>query len=185
MTYIPALPIYPPEFSWIRQETEVGGIYVNETGTERADTSDIKNGRIVYFAADIDRCFGKYLLPDHRRLLCNAVKWAAGGSRCIHVEAEGEVCCNAYAKEDRLLIHLVNLTGGGVPTGTLEHAIPIRDVRVMFDCGDIVEKVAGTVNKESYHWSVREGMVQVEIPVLKEQEFLVIDVAPNKDYSSK
>ena len=35
-------------------------------------------GRTVYFAADIDRCYGRRGLPDHADLLTEAVRWALG-----------------------------------------------------------------------------------------------------------
>ena len=69
-TYIPAFPIYPPEFSWMRapeaggSETDLPAIVVREHPA---------GGRLVYLAADVDRCYGRRGLPDHGDLLANAV----------------------------------------------------------------------------------------------------------------
>lgn len=185
LEYIPALPIYPPEFSWIRQESEIGGIYAGEI---------CGGARVVYLAADIDRCYGKYLLPDHRRLLCSTVQWAAGKREAVCVETKGDVCCNVYAQEGRWLIHLVNLTGDGVPLGTLEHTIAIQDVLVTVNCSDTVAgavncsdtvagavsgkvtRVRGLIENELYCFEKTGEKVRIKIPVLREQELLAVEL---------
>ena len=68
-SYIMPFPIYPPEFSWIREKRQdFGTIFAGDTG---------KGGRAVYLAADIDRCYGRGMLPDYAKLLENIVRWTA------------------------------------------------------------------------------------------------------------
>ena len=93
--FIPAFPIYPPEFSWIREKSGEGAVYAGilESGS-----------RVVYFAADIDRCYSAYHIPDHHRLLEGAVRWAGGGNFPVTVQAPAHVNCNVYRQEEQYLI---------------------------------------------------------------------------------
>ena len=173
VSYIPSFPIYPPEFSWIRQESEIGGIYAGEVE---------KHGRVVYLAADIDRCYGKYQLPDHKRILSNAVKWAAQGTIPVTLETEGSICCNGYWQKEVLLIHLVNLTGSNVALGTLEAVVPLHDVVAELDMSAAgggnagkVKCITGLVGNYLYHYEQAEGKIRIEIPVLREHELLKVE----------
>ena len=98
--YIPAFPIYPPEFSWIRE-------FKPELGTSFAGV--LKTGsRIVYLAADLDRCYGKEGLSDHARILVNAVHYAADHGLPLTVSGEGKLDCTIYQQGKRVIVHLVN-----------------------------------------------------------------------------
>jgi len=70
-TFIPPFPTHPPEFAWIPElHTNIAAI---------VSRSLPAGGRVVYFAADVDRCYGRRRLPDHGDLIANAVRWALGG----------------------------------------------------------------------------------------------------------
>ncbi|MHB1317694.1 MAG: alpha-amylase family protein, partial [Anaerolineae bacterium] len=115
-TYVPAFPIYPPEFSWMREShTDIPAI------VSRAHPA---GGRMVYFAADIDRTYGARRLPDHGRLLANAVRWAAG-ELPLRVDGPGFVDCHLYRQDSRLILHLVNLSGAGEWPAFLEEHLPV------------------------------------------------------------
>ena len=69
-TLIPDFPVYPPETSWMR-----------EPRTDRPCVVARRlpaGGRSLYFAADIDRAYAAWGLPDHARLLANGIRWTAG-----------------------------------------------------------------------------------------------------------
>ncbi|MCX6620853.1 MAG: Tat pathway signal protein, partial [Acidobacteria bacterium] len=97
LTFIPAYPAYPPETAWMRTaKTDIPGMVVR--------------GRVLFLPADVDRRYARDLLPDHARLLANAVRWAAGGRIPLAVDGPGLLDCNLYEQSGRLILHLVNLT---------------------------------------------------------------------------
>jgi hypothetical protein len=127
-SYIPPFPIYPPEFSWIRgEEPDTHPIW---TGTLAG------GGRVVYFAGDTDRGYGRTQLPDHGRLISNAVRWASHGELPISVEGVGHIDCKVYRQGDRLVIHLVNITGAN-RTSYVEELIPVGPFKVSVDAAGI------------------------------------------------
>ncbi|OGG56263.1 MAG: hypothetical protein A3F84_10345, partial [Candidatus Handelsmanbacteria bacterium RIFCSPLOWO2_12_FULL_64_10] len=123
LTLIPPVPTMPPEAAWPEVgRTEMPVVAVSSAG----------EGRCVYFAGDIDRRYWEERLPDHRRLLVNAVEWAGRGSPPVRVEAPGIVDVHPYfqAEAARLVIHLVNLSHPNLHKGPLEDLTPIGPVRV-------------------------------------------------------
>ncbi|MFO7697683.1 MAG: Tat pathway signal protein [Anaerolineae bacterium] len=120
-TYVPAFPIYPPEFSWMRQShSDIPAIVAREHPA---------GGRIVYLAADIDRVYGARRLPDHGRLLANAARWAAG-ELPLHVEGLGAIDCHLYRQGERLILHLVNLSGASEWPAYLGEHLPVGPLTV-------------------------------------------------------
>ena len=87
-------------------------------------------GRIVYFAADIDRAFARRGLPDHARLLTNAITWAAHGRFPFTIEGPGYLDCHLYRQEDRLIFHLVNLTGANQWPGYVQEHTPVGPLTI-------------------------------------------------------
>lgn len=168
-TYIPEFPIYPPEFAWIREERdEIGTIYA---GTMKS------GAKVVYFAADIDRMYGRYQIPDHRRLLVNAVRYVSEGKIPVWISGIGHVHCEAYRKEDILVIHLVNLCGcEGVP-GSVEENIPTGPIEIHLRAKGIGNVQAkGLVSEEVYEVITGVDGAVIRIEVLQEQEVLVVPV---------
>jgi hypothetical protein len=122
-TFVPPFPIYPPETSWMRQpETALPAVVVR-------DAAVTGGGRVVYLAADVDRCHGRDQHPDHARLLANAVRWAAGAPQPLTVTGPGLLDCHLYRQGDALVLHLVNLTGDG-GRGPLQEVVPVGPVEV-------------------------------------------------------
>ena len=69
LTFVPPIPAFPPEAVWSRDsKTDLPGLVVSD----RAGA-----GRVVYFAADLDRRFARNNNPDLGNLLANAIRWAA------------------------------------------------------------------------------------------------------------
>lgn len=198
-SYIPAFPIYPPEFSWIREKSGEAAVYAGELES---------GSRVVYFPADIDRCYAKYHIPDHRRLLEGAVRWAGRERFPVSVEAPAHVNCNAYrhicredagqdeskgeskaavrdsgqireqngGKTDSLLIHLVNLAGCDVPPGTLETNLPIGSVRIMLQGLDVGEEAVSLISGEHIKITEVNGERVILLSRLEEQELLMVSL---------
>lgn len=138
--YIPSFPIYPPEFSWIREEHP-------EVGTVFAGTLE-SGSRVVYFAADIDRCYGRCGLPDHGQLLADAVLWTLRGERPITVEGPGYLDCRVYRQPGRRIVHLVNLSGCNT-MDYCEETFPVGPVKVTLP--SLTGSVSVTVDRLDQH----------------------------------
>jgi hypothetical protein len=98
-------------------------------------------GRVVYFAAGIDAGYYSYSYPYQRRLLSQAMRWAADEPPPVDVQAPMCVHATTFRQEkngkQRLLIHLyndVNTTAfHGLPNDDVplrEETLPIHDIRV-------------------------------------------------------
>ena len=121
-TFIPPFPIFPPEFSWMNPEsTGIPLVFAGESGS---------GGRIVYFAADIDRCYGRALLPDHGELLASAARWTLRGETPVCVEGPGYLDCKVYEQDDAWMLHIMNLSGLNIYPGYAEQYNPTRGITV-------------------------------------------------------
>ncbi|MDR2233390.1 MAG: Tat pathway signal protein [Tannerella sp.] len=167
LSYIPPFPIYPPEFSWIREEEP--DTYPIFAGTLPG------GGRAVYFAGDIDRCYGRALLPDHGILLANAVEWASGGKLPLSLEGPGYIECKLYGQGNRRIIHLVNLTGSD-RAGFLDEFIPVGPYTLTVDAQGINPKSAYmTVQKKKAPMKIQDGKISVTVDRIMDFEMLVIE----------
>ncbi len=169
--YVPAFPIYPPEFSWIRE-------YAPEEATIFAGT--IPTGsKVVYFAADIDRCYGKERLPDHLTLIRNAIEFVSDGKVLLKVEGPGYLDCNIYVQHDyndRLVIHVVNLTACNVNPGYLDEFIPVGPINVFVPeslCKGNTAKLR--VSNQKIDLTKKDRMVIITIPQIVDHEMIVIE----------
>jgi len=124
--YIPDFPIYPPEFSYIREECP-------ELGTIFAGTLE-SGARVVYFAADIDRCLGRHGLPDHSRLLADATSWTIKGENPLTVEGLGYLDCRVFSQGSRVIVHIVNLSGSN-RYGYCDEYYPVGPITVTVASG--------------------------------------------------
>jgi hypothetical protein len=167
LSYIPSFPIYPPEFAWIREE---------EPDTHPLFTGTLPGGgRAVYFAGDVDRCYGRTLLPDHGMLLANAVRWATDGMLPLTLEGPGHIDCKLYRQDNRLIVHLVNLTGSN-RTGYLDEFIPVGPFTLTLNVPDIKPQSAFlAVQKKKAPTKNRSGKIVVSIDRITDFEMLVIE----------
>ena len=165
-TYIPPFPIYPPEFSWMRQpRTVVPALLAGEKPG---------GSRIVLFAGDVDRCYGRAQLPDHGDLLANAIRWAAREPSCLRIEGPGYVDCNLYEQEGRLVLHMVNLTGCTSFPGYVEEHIPVGPFTISVKITDflpqnVLLRVAGTELKPE----IESGWAKIKLDSLRHHELIV------------
>lgn len=122
-TFIPEFPIFPPETAWMREPwTDIPAITLREPAT---------GGKLIWFVADLDRCFGRDEHPDHGLLLANAVRWLNKGQSLVQLEGtHGVISPSLYAQGKRQILHLNNrLLTSRVP-GRQNELIPIGPVHV-------------------------------------------------------
>jgi hypothetical protein len=109
-----------------------------------------QRGRAVYFANEIGKLAWRFRLPDHTRLIANAVRAAAPRPFVVDLpNAPSGVQLSLFSAPDgRTIAHLVNAVGAG----TVRHnVLPIHDLRV---------RVSGSVS------SVRALALDQDLPVV-------------------
>lgn len=167
LTYVPPFPIYPPEFSWMREPvTDHAGLVVRQTPA---------GGRVAYLPADIDRCFARYNLPDHGDLLANTIRWACHDRIPISVTGGGLIDCHFYSQPGRVIAHLVNLTSTWeypvhelVPTGPYRVALRLPESLSP-------SKVKFLVGGSTADAVFEDGWVRFEISSIADHEVVVVE----------
>lgn len=119
--YIKPFPIFPPEFSWIRERDESFRPFF---------TGVLESGsRAVYLAADIDRLAGRSRLPDHLRLLSNAVRSVTSAGLPLSVEGPGYIDTAVFRQGEARIVHLTNLSFANV-VGYCHRILPVFGLTV-------------------------------------------------------
>jgi hypothetical protein len=162
------MPAFPPEAVWSREtKTDLPGLIVIErTGA----------GRVVYFAADLDRRFARDNNPDLGNLLANAIRWAAADDIPLQVDGPGLLDWHLYRQDNRVVLHCVNLTNEGTWRGPLDEVIPIGPIRVQVK---LPEGVPGRdihllVSDHKPSLRLANGRIGFELPTVVDHEVVVI-----------
>lgn len=164
-TFVPDYPSSFPEGVWMRQpRSDIPAILANEIG----------KSRIVYMPADLDRCYTRDFLPDHRHLLANAVRWCLHDDLPLRVEGAGLFDCSLYEQPGRLILHMVNHSGPYAWRAPAEEFVPVGPLKVWIKtAGQIPSEVrllcAGTKVKAE---PLGDG-IAFEIPRLVDHEVIV------------
>ncbi|SHG01538.1 Beta-galactosidase GanA [Kaistia soli DSM 19436] len=129
-TFIPDFPIYPPETSFMRTfRTNLPAITVKKGAG---------GGNLIWFVADLDRCFAREEQFEHALLLANAVRWSIGeGQEAVRVEGgHGLVTPTLYRQGNRQVLHLNNrLVTSRVP-GRQDELVPVGPTTVRVRAAD-------------------------------------------------
>jgi hypothetical protein len=168
-TFVPPFPIYPPEFCWMR--------------TPRTDTPALVarelpgGGRTAYLAADIDRCYGRYQIPDQGELLANLVRWAAGDRLPLRVEGPGQLDCHLYRQGGRRIVHLVNLSSARAWPGFVEETLPVGPVRVAVhvEAGWKPSRARLLVSGREVACETKDGWVEAVVECVGAHEVVVME----------
>jgi hypothetical protein len=166
LTFVPAFPTLPPETSWMREpDTTIPGLVVNES-----------KGRVAYLAADLDRRYMRDLLPDHGNLLANLVRWANREPIPLRVRGAGLVDCHVYQQENRLILHLVNLTNSGTWRAPIDDLIPIGPLQVAVKLPPEVRGRSArlTVSSGTVPVKTNQGWAEFAVKSILDHEMVVI-----------
>ena len=164
--YIPSFPIYPPEFSWIRErQPQRGSIFAGELKS---------GGKAVYFAADIDRCYGRSLLPDHGNLLADAVRWAAPVLP-LSVEGPGSLDCCLYSQPGRCILHMVNISGADINPGYCNEFLPVGPFKISVRTELPIKSARAAVSGKSIPVKCEKGCVSLELDSITSHEMIVFE----------
>ena len=158
---------YPPEFSWIREvDTSAPPIWAGTLPS---------GGRVVYLAGTIDRSAARTGLPDQARLLANVVRWAANGSIPLEIDGYGQLDCKVYKQDNRLIVHLVNVTGTD-RRGYLDSYLAVGPFTVTIDAqGTTPKQAVRTVGGGTVPIKSENGKIRISIDKIIDHEMLVIE----------
>ena len=166
--YVPSFPIYPPEFSWIREtKPETPTLFAGEMPS---------GARVAYFPCDIDRACGEYLLPDHAALLLNAVRWTAKKPSPLRVEGPGYLDCRLYAQGSRLIAHVVNLSGLN-GRGYTEEILPVGPITLSVPFEGCAAKASLRVAGAEANVRIENGTASVTLEQVAAHEVVVFEQA--------
>jgi len=136
-------------------------------------TSNFGKGRVVYFPGREDTIYADYGQPDYKRLLANAVKWAAGTRAPLEVEAPStvEATISRQVKENRTIVHLLNYTSAGIPRAkdtTMQETIPVHGitVRMKVPKAQNVQKTYLAPEMEEPKCTIKDGYAEIKVPRL-------------------
>lgn len=166
LTFVPDFPAYPPETSWTPvPRTNIPGLVVHEAP------------RRAYLAADLDRRFARDNLPDHGDLLANLIRWVAGDKMPLEVLGPGLLDCHLYRQENRLILHVLNLTNPAAWRAPVHELIPVGPLTVRLRLAPRIEgrSVQFLVAGGSRPVERREDWVQVEVGSIAAHEVLVVE----------
>lgn len=168
LTYVPPFPTYPPEFAWMRTpKTDIPALVVSQHG----------GSRVAFLPAELDRWYFHYHLPDHGDLLANLVRWCAGDVMPLSVEGRGLLDCHLYRQENRLILHMVNLTNPAAWRAPVEDCIPVGPLRVSIrlPAGLAPRRVVATVSRRTLRCWVRAAHVEFQIPTIVDHEMVILE----------
>ncbi len=114
--YVPEFPDLPMEEVYPRDPATEPAVVTRETDA---------GGRTVHIPWTIGATFWEMLMPDHGRLIANAVRWALGG--CPAVEVSGLAMLDVAVREgsDCTAVMLMNLTNPMMMKGPIRETWPV------------------------------------------------------------
>lgn len=136
---------------------------------------------MVYLAMDFDAAFAEHQLPDHGRLLVNAVHVAlAGRPPLVSVSGSGLLDVRPWRQAQSMTVYLVNLDTPalyGGPVGALSPVGP-QDVRVRVDGAASVRGVRLLRDDAAAEWTqADDGTVVTTVPAVRDFEVVAVDLA--------
>jgi Hypothetical glycosyl hydrolase 6 len=169
LTFVPPIPIYPPEAVWSRNgKTEIAGLVTSERTA---------GGRVAYLAADLDRRYARDNLADHGNLLANLVRWTARDDFPLAVQGPGLLDCHLYRQPGRAIFHCVNLTNEGTWRAPIDELVPVGPLRVRMRLPDDVRgrRLRLLVSGQKPALAIDQGWARFEIASLLDHELAVVD----------
>jgi len=151
-------------------------------------------GRAVYFSSQIGAMYAMFSYWEARKLIANAVRWAAAAPAEVEVEAPVCIELTAWdqADKNRRVAHLVNVQSDITRTVSMKgdntassrenlHVIhdilPVYDLELRFQvpAGKQVKRVVMQPENGTLAAQVEDGWVKVKVPKVHVYEAIVIE----------
>ena len=173
LTFIPPSPPYPPKSSSSAPtHTTIPGLVVNEPAGAGHGT------RVAFLPADPStRRFAMDNFPDHGNLLANLTRWAAKDNIPLAVQGPGLLDCSLYRQQNRLILHLLNLTSAASWRAPIHEFIPIGPLQISLKLPDgIAAKTIKTrVSNQTLSASTNAGTLHFELKSILDHELVIIE----------
>ena len=128
-------------------------------------------GESIYFSGAIGEFFDKYANPDWKKLVLNSVNKFSDAE--FVTNAPGSVEVSLRKKENKNIIHLVNLTGEMVRP--IERIIELNHIDFTLKTDIKVTSVKTLRGKESLNFKQDGSIVKFTLPYLKNHEIIVVE----------
>ncbi len=170
-TFVKPFPIFPPETSWMREpRSDIPAITARQAAS---------GARLVWFVADIDRCFARDENLEHAMLIANAARWMLGEPGKLSLKGgHGCISPTLYEQGKRQIVHLNNRILTSRVPGRQTELIPIGPIEVRL-C--IAGKAPGTVelrvSGQTVSATARGSELVFSVEQVLDHEVAVIDWA--------
>ena len=134
-------------------------------------------GKVAYFAYQPGAVYASSSYLEHKMLMANAVKWAAGERAPLEVKAPMSVEAIIWHQpdKDRFIVHLLNyVTDMGRVTKTpatpenphiIEEILPVYDVKLRVMMGEYKVKAVHTVpDLQKLTYGKTDGHIEITVP---------------------
>ena len=128
--------------------------------------------RTVYLPFPAGRCAERTGHPDNKRLIANAVLYAAGGSAPVHLDGYPDVLLSLRLQDGRKLLHLINTTGR---ERYLEEYTPVRGLHLGVRCGQSPEYVRLAGSGQDLDFDYADGIAWAAVPELVDYDIVVFE----------
>lgn len=171
LNFVPTYPVHPPEKVYPDpKRTDLPLVFCSE-----------RNGRTVYFAMDIDAAFWRSRLPDHKRLLLNAIKWVRKGEPLpVTVEGHGLLDVTIWKQEKSLTVHLVNLTTPNLFGGPVTEVVPVGEQKVKLILPERAFSVKAKLLRAGceIQTTAKGNELSLTVPQVIDHEVIAVDIQP-------
>ena len=124
-------------------------------------------------------CFANDNLPDHGDLLANVVRWAAKESIPLVVHGVGLLNCELYRQENRLILHVLNLTSAGTWRAPIHDLILVGPFQIKVRLPENFQaskfKTLVARDDEQLHGRVEAGWACFDLKTVLDHEVVVIE----------
>ncbi|MBI4027382.1 MAG: beta-galactosidase trimerization domain-containing protein [Verrucomicrobia bacterium] len=160
------------------------------TGTQLARVGaglvlkDFGKGRVAYLASELEYLYWQMRCPEIRKLFCGLARWAAAGRLPYEIAAPEGVLANLNAQPGILVLHLLNVCGGGheLPKANRESVCPIPDIHVRLEipADEQVQSVTSMTDGKPLKFRITARGLTLIVPVLTEYEAVVVKLRSTK-----
>jgi hypothetical protein len=131
-------------------------------------------GQAVYSPGDLGATIQEFHLPEHYRIVSNAIeRLAPSAVRIENAAGSVEVVLRSQQEGSRLLLHLINSTGE--MTRPIQRVVTLEDVAVSLRTSRPVKRIHTLIEAADLKARQSPGGVRFRVPRLKEYEVVAIE----------
>lgn len=133
----------------------------------------VGNGIAVFFTGNIDTVYDAYRLPEHFKIMANAIDLLS--KREIFIDDSlTSLDLNVRKKGNKYIIHLINYTSySGRP---ISNVVALENINLSLHIGsDRINTVRSLKNEDNVKFDYKDGYLNITVPKIQEYEILVAE----------